>query len=335
MPRPTPLLTRSVRLGGALGLTGLVLLIGACSKPAGTDWSGYAEGDYVYVAAPLAGRLESVAVSAGQSVQPGAPLFRLESVNEAAAQAESAQRLASARAQAANLETGKRATEIAVIRAQLAQAQASVVLAQHDLERQQQLLAQGFVARARVEDASTTLQLSQARVDELQASLQVALLPARAQERDAGRANADAALEVLHQNQWRHDQKQQAATVAAQVSEVYFQPGEYIAAGQPVVALLPPANIKARFFVGEGDLAGLQLGQAVQLHCDACGTGAITAHIARIATQPEYTPPVIYSNTQRSKLVYMVEALPAPAQALLLKPGQPLDVTPGNPNAAQ
>lgn len=322
---------RSVFLLSVLGVLSGALT--ACKDNAAPSWSGYAEGDYVYVAAPLPGRLEAVAVVAGQTVRQGDALFRLEAESEAATRAEAMRRLASASAQAANLDSGKRSAEIAVIRAQLAQAQASAKLASDDLERQQKLLTQGFVAQARVDDAVTTQQLTRAHVDELQAALQVAQLPARDDERSSARANVEAAREVLHENQWRADQKQQAAPVQAEVSDVFYQPGEYIAAGQPVVALLPAGNIKARFFVPEADLAPLRLGQAVRLRCDACAS-PITAHISRIATQPEYTPPVIYSNEQRSKLVYMIEALPDPARATELKPGQPLDIDrDANPSA--
>lgn len=322
--RDAPPLRRVARLAFCC-ITALLSLLSACSDSRPSAWSGYAEGDYVYVAAPIAGRLEVVSVQAGQNVEKGAPLFRLEAESENAARAESQARLRTAQAQAANLDKGRRESEIAVISAQLAQAHANAKLARSDLDRQQQLLAQGFVSRARADDAQTTLQLAEARVAELSASLAVARLPARNDERSAARAAAQAAQEVLYQSNWRSDQKQQSAPVQAQVSEVFFQPGEYIGAGQPVLALLPPSNIKARFFVAETELAGLQLGQTVRVQCDACGA-PISARISRIATQPEYTPPVIYSNAQRAKLVYLVEALPAPGQAVQLKPGQPLDV---------
>jgi HlyD family secretion protein len=91
-----------------------------------------------------------------------------------------------------------------------------------------------------------------------------------------------------------------------------------------VLSLLPPANIKARFFVPERGRV-LRAGQAVTISCDGCGA-LIPAQISRIATQPEFTPPVIYSNGQRSKLVFMVEARPQLKDATRLKPGQPLDV---------
>ncbi len=209
--------------------------------------------------------------------------------------------------------------------AQYNQAQAAATLARNELARQQQLVAQGFVAKARVEDATTALNQAQARVAELAAALQVAKLPARVDERSAAQASANAAAASVQQTQWRTAQKQQTAPVDAMVAETFFRAGEWAPAGQPVVSLLPPENLKARFFVPESQIATLAVGQTVQLQCDGCAA-AIAARISRIATQPEYTPPVIYSNAQRAKLVFMVEARPAAADAARLRPGQPLDV---------
>jgi HlyD family secretion protein len=300
------------------------LMVG-CTQKSEPSWSGYAEGDYVYVSAPLAGRLDGVVVSAGQTVSKDAQLFSIDAESEQLAQQEAAALLTGAQAQANNLDTGKRRDELAVTQAQLEQARATEVLAINDLQRQQQLVSQGFVSKARAEDAAATLAQARARVAELTAALQVARLPGRNEERAAQRAAAQAAREALKQSQWRTRQKQQVAIQSALVADVFYQAGEYVMAGQPVVSLLPPGNMKARFFVPEAEMGALQVGQSVLIFCDGCGT-PITAQISRIATQPEFTPPVIYSNAQRSKLVFMVEAKPQLNDASRLKPGQPLDV---------
>jgi HlyD family secretion protein len=309
-------------------------LMAGCAPKSEPYWSGYAEGDYVYVSAPLAGRLEGMSVSAGQTVTKDAQLFSIDAESEQLAQQEAAARLNSAQAQANNLDTGKRRDELAVTQAQLAQARATEVLAINDLQRQQQLVAQGFVSKARAEDATTTLAQVRARVAELSAALQVAQLPARNEERAAQHAAAQAAQEVLKQSQWRTRQKQQTAPQSALVADVFYQIGEYVQAGQPVVSLLPPGNIKARFFVPEADFGALHAGQPVLISCDGCGT-PIAGQVSRIATQPEFTPPVIYSNAQRSKLVFMVEAKPQDNDASRLKPGQPLDVRLATASAVQ
>jgi HlyD family secretion protein len=276
----------------------------------------------------VAGRLTTLAVRSGEAVAAGQALFELDATPELAADAEAQARAQSARAQAQDADKGRRAPELAVTRAQLDQARAAERLASIDLTRQQELLAQGFVAKARVDDAATALAQARARVVELDAAVQVGRLPARDDARTAARALADAALSGRAQTAWRVDQKRQSAPMPARVQDVFLRPGEWVAAGQPVLALLPPAHRKARFYVPQSALGGLKLDAPVQLHCDGCGA-AIPARISFIANGPEYTPPVIYSAQQRDKLVFLVEARPVnAADAERLHPGQPLDVTP-------
>lgn len=313
-------------------LTSLPLLLIACKEKNVPGWSGYAEGDYVYISAPLGGRLEQIKVQAGQQVSKDALLFSLDAEAENAARDEAQARLLSARAQASNTEKGKRREEIAVSQAQLVSAQAQAALARQELARQQQLLNQGFVSKSRIDDAQTNVKLSEAKVAELSAALNVAHLPARVDERAAAQASADAAKDVVRQTAWRSDQKNQVSPANALVAEVFYRQGEYIQAGQPVLSLLPPENRKARFFVPEAELGGVSVGQAVMLNCDGCGA-AIPAHISRIASSAEYTPPVIYSNLQRAKLVFMAEAIPDKPARILLHPGQPLDVRLASNNA--
>jgi HlyD family secretion protein len=299
--------------------------LAACHSRPDDAWSGYADADYVYVAAPLAGTLSELNVKAGDAVAKGKPLFALEDESERAAREEATARLAAAQYQAADTDKGKREPEVAVNQAQLAQAKAQAELARHDLTRKRELLAKGFIARAQVDEAEHTLEQAQGRVAELSSVVQVARLPARSDERLAADAQAEAARAAVKQAQWRTQQKQQAAPVDAQVADTFFRPGEFVNAGQPVVSLLPAANVKARFYVPEPQLPSVALGKEVRLRCDGCGA-PIPARVTFISTRPEYTPPVIYSNEQRAKLVFLVEAKPSPQDAARLRPGQPLSV---------
>lgn len=302
------------------------LLAGCGAKP-DAGWTGYAEGEPVYVSAPVAGRLTVLSVRSGQAVTAGQPLFELDDTPELAADAEAQARSRSADATARDADKGRRTPEVAVTQSQLDQARAAERLAGIELARQQQLLAQGFIAPARVDEAATVQAQARARVAELEAALAVARLPARDDARTAARAQAEAAQNSRAQTAWRVAQKRQLAPAAARVQDVYLRPGEWVNAGQPVLALLPPTHRKARFYVPQSAVGGLQLDAPVQLHCDGCGA-PIPARISFIASGPEYTPPVIYSNQQRDKLVFLIEARPEkPEDAERLHPGQPLDVT--------
>ena len=299
--------------------------LAACSQPKDAGWSGYADGDYVYVAAPIAGQLSVLGVLPGQQVKKGQLLFALDNEAEKAASEEATARLAAASYQAADTEKGKRELEVSVNQAQLAQARTQASLASNDLARKRELLARGFIAQAQVDEAQHTYAQAQAHVAELASAVQVARLPARSDEQLAAQAQVDAARQVLRQNDWRTQQKQQAAPVDAQVADTFFRAGEFVNAGQPVVSLLPAPNVKARFYVPETQIQQIALGGHVTLHCDGCQP--IAARVTFISTKPEYTPPVIYSNEQRAKLVFLVEAKPAPTDAARLRPGQPLSVS--------
>jgi HlyD family secretion protein len=316
--------------GSAAPVAGACLVLctlAACQRTPERVWSGYVEGDYVYIAAPLGGALATLAVKRGEMVKQGAPLFTLDDANERAAREEAQARAASARAQASDAAKGRRRDEVAVTEAQLVQARAQAAQAAAELARTRQLLAQGFIAPSRLDDAAAAAAQAQAHVVELEAALRVARLPARSDERAAAEALSQAARSAVAQTLWREQQKQQRAPADALVADTLFRVGEWVNAGQPVVSLLPPGGVRARFFVPEGELGALRLGQAVELRCDGCGA-PIAARIDFIAARAEFTPPVIYSNAQRTRLVFMVEARPQVADAPRLRPGQPLDVKP-------
>ena len=310
----------------------LVLLLACvglagCQPKTASGWSGYVEGDYVYVASVLGGTLTQLNVRSGDQALKDAPLFALEAENEQAARLEADARLTRANAQQANAAKGRRHDEIAVIQAQISQANAQARLTATALAREESLVKQGFVSLAHRDDLRLTQAQNQARLDELAAQLRVAQLPSRVDERLAAAADTDAARQSVRQLAWREAQKSRTAPVSGLVTDTFFRVGESVPAGQPVLALLPPGNVKARFFVPESGVGKLQIGASVQIVCDGCAA-PVAARISYISNRAEYTPPVIYSNAQRAKLVFMVEARPSPDDGARLKPGQPVDVLP-------
>ncbi len=107
------------------------------------------------------------------------------------------------------------------------------------------------------------------------------------------------------------------------IQQVYYRPGETVPAGRPVVALLPPGNLKIRFYAAEADLPAIKFGASVNVSCDGCDKG-LTAKVSFIARSAEYTPPVIYSMDERAKLVFLIEA--RPEQPEKFRVGQPVSV---------
>ena len=306
-------------------LVPIALALAACGNSGPQPLQGYVEGEYVRIAAPFAGTLVKLQTQRGARIEPGAPLFALEAESEDAARREAEERARRAQAQVDDLKKGRRATEIDAVRAQLSQSQAVAGHSERELARQQELAAKGFVSQQRVDDARADRDRDRAKVAELNAELETARSGARPDEIRAAEAEAAAARESLKQADWKLRQKTVAATVAGTVTDTLFVSGEWVPAGAPVVSMLPPTNVKVRFFIPESRLGAVKVGQKVSLTCDGCGT-PVPASITYIAPSAEFTPPVIYSKDSRAKLVFLAEAKPQPADAVTLHPGQPVDV---------
>ena len=313
---------KAIGTGGWMGIAAALLLAGCAQENSGT-FQGYAEGEYVDVATAEAGRLDRLAAEKGKMVEAGAPLFALEAEREEAALRQAREQLAAAEALLADLQTGKRPPELAVIRAQLDQARAEARRAETERVRDEAQLRTGGIAQAQLDRSQAAAETSAAKVRELERQLDVAGLPAREDQIAAQQAQAAAARAAVEQAEWRLGQKTVAAPVAGRVIDTLYEAGEWVAAGRPVVRLLPPDGTKIRFYVPETARGGLALGQAVAVRCDGLAE-EIAAEITFLAEEAEYTPPVIYSNETRAKLVYRVEARPRGAAGL--HPGQPVEV---------
>lgn len=313
-----------MKLGLALAFS--IAGVAACSSESGpAAYQGYAEGDYLRVAAPFAGTLAQLAVKRGDSVQPGTALYTLEQESERAALAEAEEKVRRADAQLDNLRKSRRPSEIAAVRAQREQAGAALKLSELSFQREERLAGQGFVSKQKLDDARAARERDGARVAELDAQLLTAKLAARSDEIRAAEAEAQAARAALKQAQWKLAQKTVTALRAGSVEDILYTQGEWVQAGSPVVVLLPPENRKVRFFVPENRLGELKIGLPIAVHCDGCGQ-PLPATVSFIAAQAEYTPPVLYNRENRAKLLYLVEARLAVEHAVKLHPGQPLDV---------
>jgi HlyD family secretion protein len=244
-----------LRVVGAL----ILLLIAGCGDPPKNRFQGYVEGEFVYVASPLAGQLETLSVQRGQQVTTGQPLFALDETAEKAARE---------------------------------QIEAALVLSEAEFARQEKLFRTGVAAT---------------------------------QDLDRARSTRDQDKQRLTQSDWSFEQKKQATPQAGLVYDTLYRQGEWVAAGKPVVALLPPQNIKVRAFVPETRAGSIHYGDEVRVAVDGVRDPFI-GKVSYISPHNEYTPPVIYSKESRDKLVFMIEAVFDPEVSSNLHPGQPVDV---------
>jgi len=297
-------------------------LLAGCQKQEEDVWQGYVEGEYVLLASPYAGQLQKLFVRRGDQVEAGKPVFVLEQESERQARAEADERVKSAQARLENLQVPLREPQIQALRESLNQAKAAKELARVNLVREEDLMKKGYTTKPRLDEARSTYVQNTARVKEAEEQLKNAQMPlGRQGELEAAQAEMAAAKAALAQADWKLEQKSVAAPVSGLVQDTFFVIGEWVGAGKPVASLLPPGNVKARFYVPETMLSSMTIGRPIEIRCDGCQP--IDAKVSYVSSQAEYTPPVLYSKESRSKLLFLVEArLPNSP----LRPGQPLDV---------
>jgi len=306
-------------------LTVIMGILGACAEEAPSTYQGYVEGEFVHLASPLAGRLEQLLVQRGQSVEAKALLFTLDVDQEKAAKRQAEEQLNASSAQLADVSRGQRDPEREVVRAQLAQAKAAERQSASQLKRDRTQFEIGGISQGDFEDSGARHEIDAARVRELASRLEVSRLPARDDQIRMQSAQVAGARAALEQAEWRLAQKRVEAMQSGIVLDTLYRVGEWVPASSPVVRMLPPGNVKIRFFVAESIAGDLKIGQTVTIHCNGCER-SLTATVSYISLEPEYTPPIIYSNDTRSKFVFMIEARPPIEAASRLHPGLPVGV---------
>jgi len=250
----------------ALTVAAAVVVLPSWNSSTEPTYQGWIEADLIFVSPDEAGRIETLTVREGDTVEDRALLFALDDDLQ---------------------------------RADVNQVTATVTNARHALDRAQQLLKTAAGTQRAYDDAEAALRTAEAR---------------------------------LNSAQTRLARRRMASPVAGTVQQVYFRQGELVPAGRPVLAILPPENIKVRFYIPEPKLAQIALGDQVRVSCDGCDAH-LTARVSFISRTAEYTPPVIYSLEERSKLVFLVEARPEHPEKLRV--GQPVSVALAAPHAQE
>jgi HlyD family secretion protein len=279
--------------------------------------SGYIEAQNLYLASPIAGTVASVQAIEGHRVQAGERLFAVDPATLSAQGQQATANVAAAR------------TQIASSEANVQQAESDANAAAATAERARRDLARLLSVKSDDSAAVAGKDIDQARAALREANARVAAArqsaDARRAQVAAARAQAEEARGGEREVAIRVNQLSPAAPAAARVDEVFFQPGEWVSANQPVVSLIPDNKVKVRFFVPEAEVSRYRPGRTIRFACDGCATGLV-ATIRYVSPQPEFTPPVIFSRDSRDRLVFMVEAYPARPAGLQL--GLPVDVVP-------
>jgi HlyD family secretion protein len=297
-----------------------------CSGSDDASFQGYIDADFVNVAPEVGGRIVERPIERGSLVKVGDLLFRLDDTEAKAAVAQSQAEVMRAEAQLANLQQGQRPPEIAVFDAQIVEARASLEKAQRDYDRQLKLFKTRVIAQAQLDESREAIRVAEARLTATEKQKEVAAMPARTPEIEAGERAVESAHASLDQAKTRLTKYVVSSPVGGRVDDTHYEMGEVASAGSPVLSLVPDNALKVIFFVPEPARAALTLGGTVSLACDNCPAG-LSAKITFVGTQAEFTPPVIFSRENSGKLMFRAEAKLSGAAARLPL-GQPVTVTP-------
>lgn len=293
----------------------------------GGAFLGYVEGEILYIGPNEGERLASLAVASGSQASAGDALFAMSTVLLNASRDEAAARVKQLEAQTSNLQASmNRPEQVAVLQAAMERTEAALALSRSDHDRQRKLFSEGHVSKAALDRAEMARSRDEAGLREARRQIEVARMSSRVQEIDAAQEILKQARAQLDALNIRIARQNVSAPAAGVIQDVYFRPGEMVNAGQPVVALLPPENRKVRFYVSEPRLTLIKLGGRMKVSCDGCAND-LYGRVSFIANRQEFTPPVIFSDDERAKLVFKAEArLEGAARELPL--GMPVSVTP-------
>jgi HlyD family secretion protein len=281
----------------------LALLAAACEREErDASLVGYVEAELLYIAPQDSGLLAEMTVTEGVTVEKGAVLFRVDPSRMA---------LQVAQAEAAAAAARARVGDGGPLQEAVAEAEAQFQNAERTYRRAVSLMKQAVVTQARIDADRAAFESASARLARAKA------------ERDAATREAQAADALAALWRKRLADLDVTAPAAGTIERVYRRAGEIVAAGDPTVALLPPGNLKVRFYAPEPMLSSLAVGGAVALGCDRCSE-PISARISYIAAEPQFTPPIIYSVNEREKLVFLIEA--RPDDSARLTPGLPVSI---------
>ena len=307
-------------------LVATVSMLAACNFDDRKTFQGYIENNLSYIASPLGGRLEVLSVDRGTPVLKDAALFTLAQEPESDDVAAAIANVDAALATVMDLSKGARPEKLDQLKAQIVQAQADLMYDKKEWLRRKELVASDNIQIDLFDQSTRDVEKSTALLNQYQATLAEAELPARIDQIDAARASLRAANASLKKATWMLAQKTVRAPQNGFVFDTYYNLGEYVPSAVAVVSLLIPNKTKAIVFVPESELSRLTLGGMSTLTCDQCKS-SVTGKISFISPTAEYTPPVIYSRDNRLKLVYRIEISFEESVAATLHPGQPVDVT--------
>lgn len=306
-----------------------LLAVSGCSRSGQNQVQGYIEGRFTYISSQMSGTLEDLTIERGSQLKIGQKLAILESSPQYENYNQAKANLEKAESNLADLQKGKRPSEIAAIVDQQKQVIAQIVYADKTVKRYQHLVKTHYLQQSELDKSISNYNNLNAQLAELNENLITAKLPARIDQVNEAKAQVAAAKATLQEAQWQLKQKQLNSPINGRVFDTFYRIGETVPADSPILSALDPKNVYVIFYIPEKQLSTIKVGRIITFTCDSCKQYT-PATIYFISDKAEFTPPVIYSEISRQKLSYRVEAKLSINDAKRFNPGQPVTINLAN-----
>lgn len=301
----------------------LTTVIAGCGDSEPEGFQGYIEGENIYMASPYSGILENLAVRRGEKVSKGQLLFQLDPDPQALLIKEYKADIYQAMHVLKDLENPHRAPEIAAIKAQIAQADARLELAQIRVARNRTLYNKKAIDKDSLDAAIASFNEQQKLKEQYQENLKLALLGSREEQIEAQKAQIASLEAKLAAEEWQVAQKRVYAPANGIIFDTYYRKSEFVGNQQAVLSLLTPDNVQVEFFVPVEELPNLSVGKKITFLCQGCLKSS-NATISYISPEAQYIPPLVYGVENSDKLVFRIKAHLYEFDQY--KPGQPVMV---------
>lgn len=265
------------------GYVGWRLINGNQLPPGFAQANGRIEAERVDVATKLAGRLEQVLVKEGDTVERGQVLARMDT-------AELEAQLADAKA---TIVQAERQLDQAV--ALLAQRKSELTLAGQELDRAEKLAIKGYTSRETVDQRRSSKVTAEAAVNSASAQI------------DLAKANIESATAKAARIQTFIDDSVLTAPRSGRVQYRLALPGEVLAAGGKVLTLLDVTDVYMTVFLPTDEAGRVAIGAPARIIFDAAPQYVVPASISFVATEAQFTPKYVETKTEREKLMFRVK----------------------------
>lgn len=286
--------------------------------------SGNVEVTDAEVSFKIPGRVQERLISEGETVKAGQIVARLDSIELGQEVELRKAEVEAARAELVELEVGSRPEEIAQAEAVVARAQADMDRLKIDYDRQKGLHRRQVISTREFEVAKSAYEMAEARVREAREQLALFKKGPRIEKIERARARLQQTQHALALAQTRQAYATLVSPLEGVVLSDMVEPGEYVAAGTPVIAVGDLKNVWLRAYINETDLGRVKVGQQVRVTCDTYPDKLYDGHVSFVSSEAEFTPKNVQTDKERVKLVYRIK-VDILNPEMELKPGMPAD----------